>query len=54
MKKTVAIDMDNVIADIQTNWINLYEKEFGVRVKKEDLLENQKTTHFPIRQLQEV
>ena len=37
MKKTIAIDMDNVIVDIETNWINLYEKEFGVKVQKEDL-----------------
>jgi len=47
MRKTIAIDMDNVIADIQTNWINLYEKEFGVSVKKEDLLGKPEDEAFP-------
>ena len=47
MKKTIAIDMDNVIADIQTNWINLYEKEFGVRVEKEELLGKPEDDAFP-------
>lgn len=47
MRKTVAIDMDNVIADIETNWINLYEKEFGVRVDKEDLLGKPEDQAFP-------
>lgn len=47
MRKTIAIDMDNVIADIETNWINLYEKEFGVRVKKEDLLGKPEDDAFP-------
>jgi len=47
MKKTVAIDMDNVIADIETNWINLYEQEFGVRVDKNDLLGKPEDFAFP-------
>jgi len=47
MKKTVAVDMDNVIADIETNWINLYEQEFGVRVDKKDLLGKPEDFAFP-------
>lgn len=47
MKKTIAIDMDNVIADIETNWINLYEKEFGVRIAKEDFLGKTEEDAFP-------
>jgi len=47
MKKTVAIDMDNVITDIETNWINLYEQEFGVRVDKKDLLGKPEDFAFP-------
>jgi 5'(3')-deoxyribonucleotidase len=47
MKKTIAVDMDNVIADIQTNWIALYEKEFGVHVTKEELLGKPEDEAFP-------
>lgn len=47
MKKTIAIDMDNVIADIETNWINAYEKEFGIRINKEDLLGKPEDEAFP-------
>jgi len=47
MKKTIAIDMDNVIVDIETNWINFYEKEFGVRIEKEDLIGKPEDDAFP-------
>jgi 5'-nucleotidase len=47
MRKTIAIDMDNVIVDIETNWINLYEKEFGVKVEKADLLGKPEEEAFP-------
>ena len=47
MRKTIAIDMDNVIVDIQTNWIDLYEKEFGVKVSKEDLHGKPEDEAFP-------
>lgn len=47
MKKTVAIDMDNVIADIETNWIKLYEQEYGIRVEKEELLGKPEDFAFP-------
>lgn len=36
-KKTIAIDMDNVLVDIESNWIDLYEKAYGVRIEKESL-----------------
>ena len=32
MIKSIAIDMDNVIADIETHLVNLYEKEYNVKV----------------------
>ncbi len=35
MKKTLAIDMDNVLVDIEANWIEWYFREFGVRISKE-------------------
>lgn len=47
MKKSIAIDMDNVIVDIETNWIGWYEKEFGVRIDKQDLLGIPEDDAFP-------
>jgi 5'-nucleotidase len=46
-RKSIAIDMDNVIVDIETNWINRYENEFGVRIAKEDLLGIPEDDAFP-------
>lgn len=37
MKQRIALDMDEVIADIQPKFIQLYEREFGKRLTKEDL-----------------
>ncbi len=34
-RKTIAIDMDGVIADTVTHFINRYEREFGERIPKE-------------------
>lgn len=34
-RKTVAVDMDGVIADTVTNFINWYEKDYGIRIQKE-------------------
>lgn len=34
-KKTIAIDMDGVIADTVSNFIQWYERDFGVRIDKE-------------------
>ncbi|MCF2491557.1 5' nucleotidase, NT5C type [Dyadobacter sp. CY347] len=47
MKKSIAIDMDNVIVDIETNWINWYEKEFGVRIDRKELLGIPEDDAFP-------
>jgi 5'-nucleotidase len=46
-KKTIAIDMDNVIADVETNFIEWYEKEYGVRVDKSALLGKPESEAFP-------
>lgn len=32
MKKSIAIDMDNVIADVSLHYLDLYEKETGIRI----------------------
>ena len=37
MKKSIAIDMDEVLADFITKELDIYEKEFGIRIKLEDL-----------------
>ncbi len=37
MKQRIALDMDEVIADIQPKFLQLYEREFGKRLTKEDL-----------------
>ncbi|KAA6440745.1 5'(3')-deoxyribonucleotidase [Dyadobacter flavalbus] len=47
MRKSIAIDMDNVIADIESNWINLYYKEYGVKVTKQDLHGKPEDEAFP-------
>lgn len=46
-KKSIAVDMDNVIADIQTNWIDKYNDEFGVKITKEDLRGKPEDEAFP-------
>ncbi|WP_423149504.1 5' nucleotidase, NT5C type [Rubrolithibacter danxiaensis] len=47
MKKSIAIDMDNVIADVETHFIDWYEREFGLRIKKEDMHGMSETEAFP-------
>lgn len=36
--KRIALDMDEVIADVIPKFLNIYEAEFGYRLKKEDYL----------------
>lgn len=36
MKKVIAIDLDEVLLDQNPKLIDLYEKEFGIRLKEED------------------
>lgn len=35
IKKTIGIDMDGVLADIEAHWLNLYEKDYGVKLSAE-------------------
>ncbi|NIJ51617.1 5' nucleotidase, NT5C type [Dyadobacter arcticus] len=46
-RKSVAVDMDNVIADIETNWIASYNAEFGANVTSEDLIGKPENDAFP-------
>jgi 5'-nucleotidase len=45
--KSIAIDMDNVIVDIESQYIRWYEDKFGVKVSKEQLLGKPETKGFP-------
>lgn len=38
MRKTVAIDMDGVLADVELQFITWYERETGITVSKENFL----------------
>lgn len=49
-RKSIAIDMDGVIADVETQFINWYERDFGIRVRKEDLLGKPEGEAFPDQQ----
>ena len=46
-KKSVAIDMDNVIADVTTHYITWYEKQYGERIQKEAILGLPEAEAFP-------
>lgn len=35
-KKRIAVDMDEVIADVQPKFLDIYEREFGRRLTRED------------------
>ena len=45
--KSIAIDMDNVIVDIESQYIKWYEEKFGVRISKDQLLGKPETKGFP-------
>jgi len=36
-KKTIAIDMDGVIADVEKHYIDWYEKDYGVRIDRKTM-----------------
>jgi 5'(3')-deoxyribonucleotidase len=45
--KSIAIDMDNVIVDIEGQYIDWYRQKFGVAVSREQLLGVPETEGFP-------
>ncbi len=45
--KSIAIDMDNVIADVESNYIVWYEREYGVRIDKQQMLGKPEMEAFP-------
>ncbi|WP_439555086.1 5' nucleotidase, NT5C type [Dyadobacter sp.] len=46
-KKSIAVDMDNVLVDIEVNWIEAYEEAFGVRIAREAMLGIPEDQAFP-------
>jgi 5'-nucleotidase len=50
-KKRIAIDMDNVMADIVTQFIAWYERATGYRMKPEDMVGIGESAAFPDPQL---
>ena len=47
MKKSIAIDMDGVIADTETQFINWYEKDYGVRISRSEIIGLKEDEMFP-------
>jgi 5'(3')-deoxyribonucleotidase len=47
MKKTIAIDMDGVIADVETHYLAWYENRFGIRMTANDLAGKTHDDAFP-------
>jgi len=48
--KSIAIDMDNVIVDIESQYIKWYEAKFGVLITKQQLMGLPETQGFPDRE----
>lgn len=47
MKKTIGIDMDGVLADIESHWLNLYERDYGIRLSAEIFKGVKESDAFP-------
>ena len=43
----IVIDMDDVLADATGQFINFYEREFGIRVTKESMYFKEEMKRFP-------
>ncbi|MDB5012215.1 MAG: 5 nucleotidase deoxy cytosolic type [Daejeonella sp.] len=49
-RKTIAIDMDGVLANNELHYINLYEKHYGIKVPREEMLGRTELEAFPIKE----
>ena len=47
MKKSIAIDMDGVLADVEAHFIMWYERDYGEKFDKKDLLGKTEENAFP-------
>jgi 5'-nucleotidase len=48
-KITIAVDMDGVLADTESHFINYYEKEFGEKIERKTILGKPESLAFPDR-----
>ena len=46
-KKTIAIDMDGVIADVEAQFISWYLRDYGIQITREDLQGRNEDNAFP-------
>lgn len=51
MKKTVAVDMDGVIADVEAHFLDWYERDYNIIMTKNDLLGKPEEEAFPEKDL---
>ncbi|MBZ9729372.1 5'(3')-deoxyribonucleotidase [Salegentibacter sp. JZCK2] len=47
MKKSIAIDMDGVLADVEAHFISWYERDYGEKFSKQDLKGKSEENAFP-------
>lgn len=46
-RKTIAIDMDGVLADVEIHFIEWYEREYGIRISRESMTGKTEADSFP-------
>jgi len=49
MKKSIAIDMDGVLADVEAHFLSWYERDYGQKLSKKDLQGKTEENAFPKR-----
>ena len=47
MRKSIAIDMDGVLADVETHFLSWYKRDFNIAMTKEDLQGKSEEEAFP-------
>ncbi len=47
MKKSIAIDMDGVLADVERHFFDWYHRDYGIRFTRQDVLGKDERTAFP-------
>ena len=50
MKKIIAVDMDSVLVDIETQMIDWYERDFGIRIDRSQMQGIPESDAFPDKQ----
>lgn len=47
MRKSIAVDMDGVLADVEAHFLSWYERDYKVKMKREDLYGKKEEEAFP-------